>query len=965
MAAQDIGTHSPVVGSHTLLLDDPARAVLIEAGSADVFVVRMAGDVPQGARQHLCTLGAGALLLGVAPGLDDHALLAVAWDGARLRPVSLKTGIAELPDRRVVARGVDAWLEGVTAGLARYLVHRPRPDLLVRAGEQVPAYDSRAGGGDRIIAARAGVVWLRGADATTLLSFGLQEAAEGSSPMAPVTQDGWVRGRNTRPLLSLTTIQVLATPAGWNALRTTNHTVLAVASTLLSLALVDEHHRLTAKQRNEQRALRGAVETAVEVIGDRPPLDSGVAASDDRLFMAAQRVARAAGMQARRPIRVREADADVPPTLAQIAHASRFRIRRVTLPDGWWRCPTLGPMLGSDTGGRPRALLPDGGGFILYDPVDGREWPVTAELAADMGRVAHVFMPTFPDADLKTADVLLFGLGLCRDDLAVLVLATLVSALLGMTVPLATAYLFDAVIPGRMTGELWQLGTVLVVVALTNMVIRMAGEIARLRIDIRLGERIQSAMLDRLLRLPARFFATVTVGDLASRVAAASSLQAGVRRVVADGAVSLAIMMGSLVLMLLLDPLVAGLSLGLVALQLAAASVTAWLQMNAFRNGDALAGLADGLLLQVLTGITKLRLAAAENRAFVRWSERFMAMRRRSAAARRVSNGYEAFLSGFAPLSTAALFLVVAHAADQPAAAGTFVAIIAAFGVLMAAAGQMARLLLGASMLRVTVAFARPILQARPEPTVGRIDPGPLEGGVDVNDLAFRYGPDEPPVFNGLSFHVAAGEMVAVVGTSGCGKSTLVRLLLGLETPARGAILYDGQDLRSLDLGAVRRQVGTVLQDGRLLPGSIFETIRGESDITLDQAWTAACAAGLEDDLRKMPMGLHTVVTDGGVTLSGGQVQRILIARALAARPALLFLDEATSALDNVTQAHVMASLRQLTATRLVIAHRLSTIRDASRILVLEGGRVVEQGGFAELVEANGTLTRLVKSQSM
>lgn len=962
---QDLGDHDRVVGSQTFLLTDPARAVLIEAGSADIFIVRMVDDAPQGAREHLCTLGAGALLPGVSPGLDDRALLAVAWDGATLRPLSLKPGAAELADRRVVARGVDAWLEGVTAGLARHLAHRPRPDLLVHAGSQVPAYGSPAGDADRIIAARAGVVWLRGPDVATLLSFGLQEVAEGSSAMVPLTHHGWVRGRNTRPLLSQTTIQALATPAGWAALRAANDVFLAVASMLLNLALVDEHNRLTAKQRNERRALRRAVDDAVTVIGDRPAPDDGVAASDDRLFMAVQRVAQAAGLHACRPVRVREVDADVPPTLAQISHASRFRVRRVTLPDDWWRRPTLGPMLGADARGQHRALLPEGGGFTLYDPVEGRVWRVTADLAADVARVAYVFMPTFPDTDLKPAGVLLFGLDVFRGDMAVLAFAILIAGLLGMTLPLATAYLFDAVIPGRMIAELWQLGAALTMVALTGLVIRMAGEIARLRIDIRLGERNQSAMLDRLLRLPSRFFATATVGDLAARTAAAASLQSGVLRLVVDGAVSLAMMAGSLAVMLLLDPLVAGLSVGLVALQLFAAGVAAWLQSRAFRNGEALAGLADGLLLQILTGITKLRLAAAETRAFVRWSERFMAMRRRSAAARRVANGYEALLSGFGPLSTAVLFLVVARVADTSAAAGDFVAIVAAFGILTAAAGQMARLILGAAMVRLKADFARPILQARPEPTLGRTDPGPLEGGIDVNDLAFRYGPDEPPVFNGLSFRIAAGEMVAVVGHSGCGKSTLVRLLLGLETASRGAILYDGQDLRSLDLAAVRRQVGTVLQDGRLLPGSIFETIRGESDITRDQAWAAACAAGLESDLRQMPMGLHTIITDGGVTLSGGQVQRILIARALAARPALLFLDEATSALDNITQAHVMASLRQLTATRLVIAHRLSTIRDASRILVLEGGRVVEQGSFAELLRANGALTRLVRSQAM
>lgn len=949
-----------VVGSHTELLTDPAQAVLIEAGSVDVFVVRLVDDVPQDVREHLCSLGAGALLFGVTPSLDGRALVAVAWDGATMRRLSMAWLREDLPDRWMVARGVDAWLEGVTAGLARRLAHRQRPHLLLEAGGRVAVSHA-----DRIMAAGSGVVWLRGPDAPALLSFGLQDTAEDAPPLAPVTRDGWVRGGNSRVLTVQPTIQVLAGTAGWEALKVANDTLLAVASTVFSLALVDEHHRLATKQRNEQRALRRAVDDAVQVIGDRPARDERAAASDDRLFMAVQRVAQAGGMQARRPVRVREAEADVPPTLAQIAHASRFRIRRVALPGAWWQCPTLGPMLGADTNGRPLALVPEGAGYILYDPAGGTEQRIVPALAAGVAAVAHVFMPTLPDSELKPADLILFGLDLCRGDVLALVLATVVTALLGMTIPLATAYLFDAVIPGRLTGELWQLGAALVVVALTTMMVRMAGEIARLRIDIRLAERNQSAILDRVLRLPLRFFAAMAVGDLATRITAVANVQTGARQAVIGGVMSSAMALGSLSVLVLLDPLVAGLGLALLALQLVAAGMTAWLQIRAYRNGEALAGLADSLLLQILTGVAKLRLAAAENRAFVRWSERFTAMRARAAAARRVTSGYEAFLVGFAPLSTAGLFVVVTRMAEQPAAAGDFVAIVAAFGALTTAAAQMARLILGSSMLLLMVRFAKPILDARPEPTIGRTDPGPLDGGLEVSDLMFRYGPDEPLVFNGLNFRVAAGELVAIVGRSGCGKSTLVRLLLGLETASRGAILYDGQDLRGLDLSAVRRQVGTVLQDGRLLPGSIFETIRGESDITLDEAWAAARAAGLDDDLRQMPMGLHTMVTDGGVTLSGGQVQRILIARAMAARPALLFLDEATSALDNVTQARVMGSLHQLTATRLIIAHRLSTIRDANRILVLDGGRVVEQGNFAELVAADGALARLVKSQCM
>jgi ABC-type bacteriocin/lantibiotic exporter with double-glycine peptidase domain len=207
--------------------------------------------------------------------------------------------------------------------------------------------------------------------------------------------------------------------------------------------------------------------------------------------------------------------------------------------------------------------------------------------------------------------------------------------------------------------------------------------------------------------------------------------------------------------------------------------------------------------------------------------------------------------------------------------------------------------------------------------------------------------------------------MVALVGPSGSGKSTLVRLLLGLGHPDQGAIYYDGRDLRGLNLRAVRRQLGAVLQNGRLMPGSLYENIRSVSGASLEECWEAAKQAGLADDIRAMPMGMHTVMTDGATTLSGGQVQRLLIARALVGKPAILLFDEATSALDNETQSIVMNTLNQLSVTRIVIAHRLSTIRNADRIYVLKNGLVVEDGTFTELMEGGNLFTALAYRQKL
>jgi ATP-binding cassette subfamily C protein len=258
---------------------------------------------------------------------------------------------------------------------------------------------------------------------------------------------------------------------------------------------------------------------------------------------------------------------------------------------------------------------------------------------------------------------------------------------------------------------------------------------------------------------------------------------------------------------------------------------------------------------------------------------------------------------------------------------------------------------------------ARPILECLPETSLGKGEPGELAGNIEVSHAFFRYRPDSPLVLKDLSLSVRSGEFVALVGASGCGKSTLFRLLLGFEHLESGAIHFDARDLAGLNPQSVRRQIGVVLQSGQLQTGDIFENIAGARPLTLDQAWTAARLAGLEDDIRAMPMGMHTVISEGGGGLSGGQRQRLMIARAIAFRPRILLFDEATSALDNQTQAIVSRSLETLDATRIVIAHRLSTIVRADRIFVLDAGRVVQSGTYAELIGQEGPFSKLAMRQ--
>ena len=254
-------------------------------------------------------------------------------------------------------------------------------------------------------------------------------------------------------------------------------------------------------------------------------------------------------------------------------------------------------------------------------------------------------------------------------------------------------------------------------------------------------------------------------------------------------------------------------------------------------------------------------------------------------------------------------------------------------------------------------------MMALPEVNEAKADPGELRGRIELSRVSFRYKADGPVILKDVSLQILPGQFVAIVGPSGSGKSTLLRLLLGFDKPEAGTISYDGQELSGLDIQSVRKQLGVVLQNGKLMPGDIYQNIVGSSQLALEAAWEAAQSAGLDEDIHQMPMGMHTVLSEGAGTLSGGQRQRLMIARAVVAKPRILIFDEATSALDNRTQGIVSRSLERLKATRIVIAHRLSTIINADKIIVVKGGSIVQSGTYAELIDQDGLFAELAKRQ--
>ncbi len=534
-------------------------------------------------------------------------------------------------------------------------------------------------------------------------------------------------------------------------------------------------------------------------------------------------------------------------------------------------------------------------------------------------------------------------------------------------VPAATALLVDNAIPDSSTSLLGQIGLALFALLLGRTAFAMSSGIISLRIESAASGALQPAIWDRLLLLSPAFFRDYSSGDLVNRTLSVNQirqiLSGGTQRTLLSAL--FALLNG--VLMFVYSWQLALVGVGIALLTTIVTTVASLLVIRKLRRQQELEGEINGLTVQLINGSAKLRVAMAEERAFAAWAEQYSKRSRLKASFQLIRDNVSVFNEVLSLVTSALLFWFatesIGMAQVEGLTVGKFLAFNAALGIFIGGVSDLSNTLTDILAIVPLWERAKPILQAQPEYDPSKASPGDLMGRVALDHVTFRYRDDGLPILNDISLYADPREFVAIVGPSGSGKSTIFRLLLGFETPPKGTVYYDNFDLASLDLQAVRRQLGVVLQNGRIGTGSIFENITAGANVSHAQALSAARMAGFADDIALLPMGMHTVISEGGTNLSGGQRQRLLIARALVNQPKIILMDEATSSLDNRTQAIVSESLEQLNATRIVIAHRLSTIRNADRIYVIEAGRVVQVGTFSELVNTQGLFAQLVARQ--
>jgi NHLM bacteriocin system ABC transporter ATP-binding protein len=940
---------------------DSEKIWLLLEGRLDLFLVEMSGEEPVGTRHHLMTAESGIAVVGFNP-LPTSTLGVIAVPVGEAQALCLDQTQFQHWARsspETVIPFIDRWIENLGAAANPDLA--PTDFRRLTAGEEITVTEEHP----ITVLPMAGALWIRQLEGSSIPLGDAEMPPIVAENFFPVSRAMWLRCLPRSRVLCLGTTEWIDADTTWSGLKLFQDQIF---SRLVALRQVEdelEKARLLAVEEADSKLFENALYSLAGPLraSDEKLLDT-TGGSAEPLLRVCRIVFKASGIDLDRLPQAQNL-AKQPDPVNAIALASRIRSRQVMLKGKWWKMESV-PMVGFYENKRPLALLPSGKGYQFYDPTSGEREQVDEAFAAKMHGFAYVFYRPFPHQPLGILDIISFGVRGSEKDAITILLMGVAAGLLGMVAPIFTGIIFDTIIPGAQHKTLGEFTIFLIISALAMALFTLTRSLATLRLESRMEASVQAAVWDRLLGLPVPFFRQFTSGDLARRSLGISKI-----REMLTGSALTSILTGifsitSCALMFYYSWQLALVATILVFFSLIVTTLCGWYQVRILRGVSELSGRIAGMTLQFINGIPKFRVAGTEARAFGVWAGQFAKQRILSMRAGRVSNILSVFDSAFPVLAWSVLFYCSADLLKSPGqglSTGEFLAFLAAFVQFSTGTLDLGSELI--SVLNVVPLYerAKPILKALPEVSSSQKDPRTLVGGIDLHHISFRYREDGPLVLRDLSLTVPPGQFVAVVGPSGTGKSTLFRLLLGFETPSAGAIFYDGQDLAELDIQSVRRQIGVVLQNAKLMQGSVFRNIVGEGTLTIDDAWEAARHAGLEEDLKAMPMGMHTVISESGGGLSGGQRQRLLVARAIVRKPRILLFDEATSALDNRTQAIVSRSLKDLNATRIIIAHRLSTVMHADCICVLDKGILLETGTYDELMARGGLFTQLAKRQ--
>lgn len=942
-------------GHHDILTEGSKELLVITRGSIYLYLEIVDDEGELLKRQYFLTLNRGDVLWNFS---GSHGPTKVHFRGshhssALVLNEQLIEQIAKSPECTLeFTRFAESWVSQVTMAMQTLAAKKQPSCLALKAGckEQLDK-------GTKITSCD-GLLWLNAEQLCFLGQAEFDEAVPEKPEFLPLTPSTFSETHCDGSVSPQTTVALVARNVILDLINDFNNFCLQATRELIEKRIKDDKSWMTKKAHRFNIDVEATSNRLTNLFTSKRQHHFH---SEYPLYAHASELIRKIGHMPVFPNQLDESQPDH--ALQQIANESGMCLRHATLPYHWWQKDFGQCLAFSRDGSKPYILMSSRGKTWLWNLEDDSKTCLNEKNKDLISPKVVFFYPALPATKITPMQFLMFGLSGIKTEICGIIFFSLIATMVSALVPMIIAQILNSALPSGNTGLLLTFGLAIVAVGCIKGFYQWMQELTMARLEHKIELQVMTAIWDRVISFPSRVLNTFSAGDLYTRMGSLAGFQTTFRSLAQTILIHGTTMFFSTAVMIHIHKDAGLVALALSLFSILASVVFSILQIRAFMGGEKSLGLVNSYVLEIFSAIHKIRSAGAESTCFMQWAERFSRIRSKMIRSRKVINGFQAFKAFWNALSMAGIFITVVLLNKDQLNAGLFIAFIAAYAMMTASLEQITTFATMSSMQIPMYKFAAPILQNCPVAKSNKIIPPVLNGHIRIENLSFRYQNSITPALTGINLDIRQGEFIAIVGMSGSGKTSLVKNIVGLESPTSGSIYIDDYDMQSIDPAYLKKHISVVMQQSKLLPGSLYENIKGISDASLDEVWKAAELACIADDIRNLPMGMHTVVHGDDNTFSGGQIQRIAIARTLVQNPVVLLFDEATSSLDNQTQANIMKNLSRLKTTKIVVAHRLSTIQNADRIIVLEEGRVTESGDYKTLVEQKGTFAKLIQRQ--